>query len=79
MRVRMLVSSLVAATLVATPALANPAAKLSVKAGSVRASTSTEAANRQEGGDSTAYIVGGVLLAGGILAVALSSGDPDSP
>lgn len=79
MRIRLLTSAAIALSLVATPALANPAARLSVANSSqIRASSHVDDENRLAPG-AWAAIVGALAIGAGAIILAVDDDDDDEP
>jgi hypothetical protein len=82
MRLRLLTSAAVAMSIAATPALANPAARLSIAnaapvAGSVRAGSTLQGKSKLAPG-AWAAIVGALAIGAGAIILAVDDGDDDA-
>ncbi|MGK6319979.1 hypothetical protein [Sphingomonas sp. DT-204] len=78
MRIRLMTSAAIALSLIATPALANPAAKLSVaNAPQVRASSQIDGKSRLAPG-AWAAVVGALAIGAGAIILAVDDDDDDS-
>lgn len=79
MRTRLLTSAAIALSLIATPALANPAARLSVaNSPQIRASSHVDDENRLAPG-AWAAIVGALAIGAGAIILAVDDDDDDEP